>query len=94
MIHSHLTTPRYLLQIISNGEWKTVAYEDTFDEVQYRTPKVPNIRVFDTWAVRVMDNLLDDFRAPPFRTKRSPNPFPSHRRTLKRQNLAALSGDR
>ena len=40
---------RYLLQIASNGEWKTVAYVNDFEEAKRTIEKVPAVRVFDTW---------------------------------------------
>ena len=42
-------TARYLLQITSNGEWKTVAYLNDFEEAERTIEKVPAVRVFDTW---------------------------------------------
>jgi hypothetical protein len=40
---------RYLLQIASNGEWKTVAYLNDFEEAERTIEKVPAVRVLDTW---------------------------------------------
>jgi hypothetical protein len=43
------TSPRYLLQIASNGEWKTVAYLNDLEEARRTMEKVADLRVFDTW---------------------------------------------
>jgi hypothetical protein len=39
---------RYLLKIVSNGEWTTVAYLNDFEEAKRTIEKVPAVRVFDT----------------------------------------------
>jgi hypothetical protein len=52
---------RYLLQIASNGEWKTVAYVNDFEEAKLTIEKVPVVRVFDTWKqseVQLRQRLL------------------------------------
>jgi hypothetical protein len=44
-----VSNARYYLQIVSNGEWKTVAYLNDFEEAKPTIAKVPTVRLFDTW---------------------------------------------
>jgi hypothetical protein len=41
-------TARYLLQIASSGEWKTVAYLNNLEEAWLTVEKTSDARVFDT----------------------------------------------
>ena len=53
-----LTPARYLVQIASEGEWKTVAYLNDIEEAWRTMENVPDLRVFDTWknaGVRLRD---------------------------------------
>jgi hypothetical protein len=56
---SFISAPaRYLLQIASEGEWKTVAYLNDLGEAWRTMEKVPDLRVFDAWknaGVRLRD---------------------------------------
>ena len=50
MDHLRFTpTARYLLQIASKGQWKTVAYLDDPEEVDRTIANVPDLRALDTW---------------------------------------------
>ena len=40
---------RYHIQILSNTEWKTVAYLNDLEEVRTTLENVPDLRVLDTW---------------------------------------------
>jgi hypothetical protein len=42
-------TGRYHLQILSNTEWKTVAYLNDLEEVRTTMENAPDLRVLDTW---------------------------------------------
>ena len=42
-------TARYLIQIASKGQWKTVAYLNDLEEARSTMQNVPDLRVFDTW---------------------------------------------
>jgi len=44
-----VSSARYLLQIVSMGEWKAVAYLNDIEEAMRTAEKVPAVRVFDTW---------------------------------------------
>jgi len=45
---------RYLLQIDSNGKWKTVAYLNDREEATRTMEKVPALRVVDAWSNNVV----------------------------------------
>jgi hypothetical protein len=44
------SSARYLLQIASKGEWKTVMYMNDLEEAWRTIAKTPDARVFDTWC--------------------------------------------
>lgn len=44
---------RYLLQIASEGHWKTVAYLDDPEEVSRTIENVPDLRALDMWKGKI-----------------------------------------
>jgi hypothetical protein len=43
------STARYILQMASKGEWKTVVYINDLEEVRHTMENIPELRALDTW---------------------------------------------